>query len=38
VSPSDFQAFAARQQPVPGGPGSGPNGPGDVGRQASVAR
>jgi cytochrome c oxidase subunit 2 len=38
VSPAEFQAFAARQQPAPGGPGPGPNGPGDVGGQASVAR
>lgn len=38
VSPPDFQAFAARQQPAPGGPGPNANGPGDVGRQASVAR
>ncbi|HEX3623158.1 MAG TPA: cytochrome c oxidase subunit II [Acidimicrobiales bacterium] len=38
VSPSDFQAFAARQQPAPGGPGPDPNGPAGVGRQASVAR
>ncbi len=38
VSPSDFQAFAARQQPAPGGPGPGAGGPGDAGRQASVSR
>jgi cytochrome c oxidase subunit 2 len=38
VSPSDFQAFAARQQPAPGGSGSDSNGPGAIGRQASVAR
>jgi cytochrome c oxidase subunit 2 len=36
VSPAEFQAFAARQQPAPG---QGPNpGPGDVGRQASLVR
>jgi cytochrome c oxidase subunit 2 len=33
VSPADFQAFAARQQPAPGGPG-----PGGIGRQASLVR
>lgn len=38
VSPQAFQAFVAEQQPVPGGPGPDANGPGDVGRQASVAR
>jgi hypothetical protein len=38
VSPSDFQAFAARQQPAPGGPGPDSSGPGAIGRQASVAR
>jgi cytochrome c oxidase subunit 2 len=38
VSPQDFQAFAARQQPAPGGAGPDATGPGDVGRQASVVR
>jgi cytochrome c oxidase subunit 2 len=40
VSPSDFQAFAARAgvQPPPAGPGPDANGPGDAGRQASIAR
>jgi len=38
VSPEQFQAFAAQQQPVPGGPGPDPNGVGDIGRQASVRR
>ncbi|MGI8808532.1 MAG: cytochrome c oxidase subunit II [Acidimicrobiales bacterium] len=38
VTPEAFAAFLAEQQPVPGGPGPNPNGPGDVGRQASVVR
>ena len=38
VTPEQFQAFVAEQQPVPGGRGPDGNGPGDVGRQASVAR
>jgi cytochrome c oxidase subunit II len=38
VSPQQFQAFVAEQQPAPGGPGPDPNGPGDVGRQASLVR
>jgi cytochrome c oxidase subunit 2 len=36
VNPSAFQAFIADQQQVPQGPGPDPNGPGDIGRQASV--
>jgi cytochrome c oxidase subunit 2 len=36
VSPAAFQAFIAEQQQVPQGPGPDPNGPGDIGRQASV--
>ena len=38
VTPEAFQAFVAEQQPVPGGPGPDADGPGDVGRQARVAR
>lgn len=38
VTPEAFQAFLADQQPVPGGPGPDPTGPGDVGRQASIVR
>jgi cytochrome c oxidase subunit 2 len=38
VSPAEFQAFVAEQQRVPSGPGPDPEGPGDVGRQASVIR
>jgi cytochrome c oxidase subunit 2 len=38
VSPAEFQAFIAEQQPTPGGPGPDANGPGDVGRQASLVR
>ena len=38
VTPQQFQAFVAEQQPAPGGPGPDTNGPGDVGRQASLVR
>jgi cytochrome c oxidase subunit 2 len=38
VSPAAFQAFIAEQQPAPNGPGPDTNGPGDVGRQASLVR
>jgi cytochrome c oxidase subunit 2 len=38
VSPQQFQAFVAEQQPAPGGPGPDANGPGDIGRQASLVR
>lgn len=38
VSPARFQAFIAEQQPSPRGPGPDPNGPGEVGRQASIVR
>jgi cytochrome c oxidase subunit 2 len=38
VTPAEFQAFASRSQPVPGGPGTEGSGPGDPGRQASVSR
>jgi cytochrome c oxidase subunit 2 len=38
VPPEAFQAFLAEQQQAPSGPGADPNGPGDIGRQASVAR
>jgi cytochrome c oxidase subunit II len=38
VTPQQFQAFVAAQQPAPGGPGPDTNGPGDVGRQASLVR
>jgi cytochrome c oxidase subunit 2 len=38
VTPQQFQAFVAAQQPAPGGPGPDANGPGDVGRQASLVR
>ena len=38
VTPETFQAFVAEQQSIPGGPGPNPNGPGDVGRQASFVR
>jgi cytochrome c oxidase subunit 2 len=37
VTPSQFQSFVADQQ-APDGPGPDTNGPGDVGRQASVVR
>ncbi len=36
VEPAAFQAFIAEEQQVPQGPGPDPNGPGDIGRQASV--
>jgi cytochrome c oxidase subunit 2 len=36
VTPAQFQAFIAEQQPSPRGPGPDPNGPGEVGRQASI--
>ncbi len=38
VSPADFQAFVADQQPAPDGPGPATEGPGDAGRQASLVR
>jgi len=38
VSPEAFRAFVAEQQRVPVGPGLDPNGRGDIGGQASVAR
>jgi cytochrome c oxidase subunit 2 len=38
VTPQQFQAFVAAQQPAPGGPGPDATGPGDVGRQASLVR
>lgn len=38
VTPQQFQGFVAEQQPAPGGPGPQDNGPGDVGRQASLVR
>ncbi len=38
VSPAAFQAFIADQQPAPDGPGPDANGPGDIGRQASLVR
>lgn len=38
VSPSAFQAFVADQQRVPQGPGPDPNGPGEIGRQASIGQ
>ena len=38
VTPEAFEAFVDEQQRVPGGPGPDPNGPGDVGRQASLVR
>lgn len=38
VTPQDFAAFAARAQPVPGSQGPDPGGPGEIGRQARVAR
>jgi len=38
VTPQQFQAFVAAQQPAPAGPGPDANGPGDVGRQASLVR
>jgi cytochrome c oxidase subunit 2 len=38
VSPQQFQAFVAEQQPAPGGPGPDANRPGDIGRQASLVR
>lgn len=38
VTPQQFQAFVAQQQQAPNGPGPDANGPGDIGRQASVAR
>lgn len=38
VSPAEFQAFIAEQRPAPDGPGPDTNGPGDVGRQASLVR
>ena len=38
VTPEQFQAFVAEQQPVPGGRGPDGDGPGDVGRQASLTQ
>jgi cytochrome c oxidase subunit 2 len=38
VTPQQFQAFVAQQQQAPNGPGPDDNGPGDVGRQASLVR
>ena len=38
VSPQEFQAFVTEQQEMPGGRGPDAEGPGDVGRQASVVR
>ena len=38
VTPAEFQAFVADQQPQPGGRGPDATGPGDIGRQASLVR
>jgi cytochrome c oxidase subunit 2 len=38
VTPAQFQAFIAEQQQAEAGPGPDANGPGDVGRQASLVR